>query len=351
MCAYNQYAVRFHTTAPHITKDTHPRIFIMGNAWSTLTTSGLSCPYSNGLCISLPRGVFIVSTFYFGFRLCVYSLEDKSLVRIIGDSGPGKEQFNFEYGGLCVSPDGECVLVAEEGNQRVQQLRIADGSWVRFAGEGVLKSPQYLDCNTDVIVVSESCQHRISVLSWADGSLRAQFGGRGISPGRLLGPCGIRLLASGDELVVADSHNDRLCVFTLSGEFVEAVGSAEHGLNRPNDVLECVPAGRFTVANTDSRHRLVRLNRDGSDVEMFGDNGVVTRTLNGPSVLALNGPSVLAALPDGGMAVLEFESRRFVMVGEMKLRREWVTACVVLSTREWRADDGVKRARVTPGEC
>ncbi len=56
------------------------------------------------------------------------------------------------------------MLVAEANNNRVQQVRIVDGSWVRFVGEGVLAGPQYVDCNADVIAVSEEC-HRINVLS------------------------------------------------------------------------------------------------------------------------------------------------------------------------------------------
>jgi sugar lactone lactonase YvrE len=116
-------------------------------------------------------------------ELYMYSLADGSLVRKIGGAGSGKGQFNLFLGGLCVSPDGDSVLVAEYWNKRVQQVRIVDGSWVRFVGEGLLGEPEYVDCNADVIVVSEEGLHRISVLSWADGSVRAQFGSDGSGPG------------------------------------------------------------------------------------------------------------------------------------------------------------------------
>ena len=66
--------------------------------------------------------------------LHMHSLEDGSLVRRIGSKGSGKGQFNFNMGGLCVSPDGDSVLVAECYNNRVQEVRVVDGSWVRFVG-------------------------------------------------------------------------------------------------------------------------------------------------------------------------------------------------------------------------
>jgi hypothetical protein len=169
----------------------------------------------------------------------------------------------------------------------------------------VLKEPQFVDCNADVIAVSESC-HRISVLSWAHGSVRAQFGSWGSGPGKLNCPKGVRLLADGSGVVVADCRNHRLCVFALSGEFVAAVGSREQGLSDPFDVLECASDGSFIVANWDS-HNLIKLSRDGAKVGVFGKNGGG----NGE----FNYPSALAALPDGGVVVREWDGARFQVFG------------------------------------
>jgi hypothetical protein len=123
------------------------------------------------MCVSLKHGLIIVSDVSGGYQLHMHSLLDGSLLRSIGSKGRGEGQFSCFYGGLCVSPDGDSVLVAECYNKRVQQVKIADGSWVRFVGVGVLEEPDYVDCNTDVIAVSETALHRISVFSWADGSV------------------------------------------------------------------------------------------------------------------------------------------------------------------------------------
>ncbi len=291
--------------------------------------SSVPCALGNFMCVALKHGLVVLPNPE-THRLDMYSLTNGSLVRSIGNQGSGEGQF-WTFGGVCVSPDGDSLLVAEFGNNRIQQVWLVDGSWARFVGKDVLRFPQYVDCNSDVIVVSEE-KHGISVLSWVDGSLRAQFGSRGSGPGQLLCPSGIRLLACGSEMVVADCYNHRLCVFTLSGEFVETVGNKTHHLTRPFDVLECASDGSFIVATWDS-HKLVHLSRDGAEVGAYG-NG------------EFSAPTALAALPDGGMVVREFFGSRFQIFHGLGLRKTWISACVILAARGWSADGATKRVRV-----
>ncbi len=115
--------------------------------WPPVFDRKAGCARGYGMCVARNHGLVIFSENQDrdGFQLLVHSLADGSLVRSIGSKGSGKGQFNFSCGGLCVSPDGDSVLVAEWHNNRVQQVRIVDGSWVRFIGEGVLKLPEYVD--------------------------------------------------------------------------------------------------------------------------------------------------------------------------------------------------------------
>jgi DNA-binding beta-propeller fold protein YncE len=176
--------------------------------WPPIHSYSAVCARGYGICVSLKHELIIVPGSYL---LHSHSLLDGSLVRSIGSKGTDKEEYMFDSGGLCVSPDGDSVLVAEQySNYRVQQLKIADGSWVRFVGVGVLQCPYDVDCNTDTIAVSETYSNRISVFSWADGSVLAQFGSKWSGPGELKYPRGLRLLCDGNELVVADTCNDRL---------------------------------------------------------------------------------------------------------------------------------------------
>ena len=279
------------------------------------------------MCVSLKHGLVIVS----GTRqnLCMYSLVDGSLVCWVGGIGSGKGRFNYNCGGLCVSTDGDSVLIAEEYNHRVQQVRIVDGAWERFVGEGVIPHPQFLDCNAVVIAVLDAYCGRIGVLSWNDGSVLAQFDRREIGdPGRIKDPYGVRLLADGSGVVVVDWGNHRLCVFTLSGDFVTAIGNKESGLHAPTAVLECAVDGSLIVSGYWT-HELIKLGTDGAIVEVYGKKG----DGNGE----FNCPIALAALPGGGLVVREFLGARLQIFRGLELRKAWVTVCVTLSICEWGA--------------
>jgi hypothetical protein len=286
---------------------------IMGAALSTRRI--LACPdrkgHGNGICVSAKHGVAVLP-FTFTQQLRIYSLINGTLIdRTV------KQQLINNSIGLCVSSDGDSVLVVERCNGRVQEVRITDGSWVRFVGEGVLKCPHNVDCNGDVIVVSE-LNPSISVLSWVDGSMRARFGSYGSGPGQLKYPQGVRLLADGSGVVVADSWNDRLCVFALSGELVAAVGSRDQGLNFPHDVLECALDGNFIVANTHG-YNLMKLGRDGVKVEMYGRYGGG----NGQFI----DPNALAALPNDGCLVVDSGNQRVQHLAHLRARLAWMRAC------------------------
>ncbi len=281
------------------------------------------CAYGWGMCLAPKHGLVILSD-YFTQHLCMYSLADGSLVKTIGgQNAHGEGRFNFNIGGLCITPGGDSVLVADFLNNRVQEVNIMDGSWVRSVGEGVLWHSQFVDCNTDVIVVANNL-HRVCVFSWHAGDLISQFGGYGSGPGQLKYPRGIRLLSGcpTTQLVVADSDNHRLCVFELSGEFVRAIGSRKQGLNVPFDVLECCADGCFVVANYGT-HNVVKLSPAGEVVGVYGGT-----TAPGDSEFRF--PSALAALPAGGLVVREKEKRLQVFHG-LDLRVEWITACVSLA--------------------
>jgi hypothetical protein len=285
-----------------------------GNMGAAVSTRrNISCPESYGICVAIPHGLFVVSDKK-SHQLLMYSLIHGTLIRSIGSEGNGKGQL----GNLCVSPDGDSVLVAERDNDRLQEVRLVDGSWVRFVGEGVLKYPQSVDCNGDVIVVSEVVNHRISVLSWADGSLRTRFGNEGHGIGQLMYPMGVRLLADRSGLVVADYSNHRLCVFTLSGKFVAAVGSCKQGVCLPRDVLERVSNGSFIVASWGSEY-VTQLSRDGVNAGVFGKYG----TDNGYN----DGPNALAALPNDGCLVVDPDNRRVQQIAHLQARLTWMRAC------------------------
>jgi hypothetical protein len=294
----------------------------MAITWAPMHSLSADCAVGYGMCVSLKHGLIVISECVAsgGFRLDMHSLLDGSLVRSIGSKGNGTGQFTFLFGGLCVSPDGDSVLVAERFNNRVQQVKIADGSWVRFVGVGILKYPDFVDCNADVIAVSETSLNCISVLSWADDSVLARFGGYGWGLGDLWYPLGLRLLCDGNELVVADSFNHRLCLFTVTGELVSTFANENAGLLDPCDVIEYGADGGFITA-IKARMKLAHVSRAGEVTD------VLDSTVS--SAIQLDDPLALAALPDGGLVVRT--RKRLHVFNGLNVRLSWITACAVFA--------------------
>ena len=260
------------------------------------------CKQGHGIAVDATRGVVVVSSFNSDYMLYVYSLADGSMKRWFGGQGAGKGQFHWAAGGLCMTPRGT-VLVAEYYHNRLQEVSIEDGSWVRFVGEGVLERPQRVHCSETVIAVSDTDQHCVTLVSWVDGSLLARCGsGLGSGNGQLNGPRGLRLLANGGGVVVADTGNDRLCVFSLAGEFVRAVC----GGKSPRDVVECDGDASFIVANLDA-NTVSKVSAATGVVTPFGATGTASGQFSMPAALALVDSDPRSA----SLVVMDFGNKRF----------------------------------------
>ncbi len=243
-------------------------------------------------------------------------------MRKIGGRGSGKGQFSFGYSGLCISPDGDSVLVAEDLNSRVQEVRV-DGPtaacpWVRFVGERMLTRPRFVDCNVNVIVVSED-RNSVSVLSWQTGELLYCYNIMlslqlsripDYATERRFLMCVARL--SGDNMVLADWSRNELSVVSLSGLSVAKVG--ETTLHSPLDMT--VRHDGFFVADCHGL-RVVEMSSDG---------------VLGACRMFANGDT-LASLPDGGLIVLDRSPRavfaQFHVFFGLDLRALWVSLCVM----------------------
>lgn len=269
--------------------------------------------YAKGLCV-LPKHEIIVLPNRKVGELHVYSLLDGSLIREIGELGHGRGQLNFGCGGMCVAPDGDSVLLADFFNDRVTQIRVLDGVWLRCMGDGVLTCPNYVDCNTDVVAVSHSALFRICVLSWPDGNLLAQFG----SSSELRDPGAVRILHDGSGLVVADYPNHRLCVFSLRGEVLATVGNERKGLNAPHDFIEYTTDDSFIVANW-RNDKLVKLSKNGGKAKsIVWNEGAFTE------------PVALAAFPNGGIVIRSNTPGRITVLHLLELRFVWIRVCATL---------------------
>lgn len=174
------------------------------------------------------------------------------------------------------------------------------GNHVRKIGEGVIVgSVLGLSATADMIVVSCSTKSKkIRLFDAISGDLIRSFGDYGWDDGAMLSTLGLRFTPHGGHILVCDTDNRRVSLFTLTGEFVRYV---QHGcLKSPSDV-DFASNGDILVSDGNN-HRLCVFSSDGSTLlRTFGEQGDAPGQFQSPIALAVNG---------GHVFVLESSSNR-----------------------------------------
>jgi DNA-binding beta-propeller fold protein YncE len=159
---------------------------------------------------------------------------DGTLVRQIGSKGQAAGQFDVPRG-LAVSKAGE-LFVADSDNHRVQVFRVSDGTFLWNIGGAKGSGNEQFIRPVDValspdeteLLVVDFGNARIEVIRARDGQYLRGWGGRGSAKGQFERPHSIVLTGSG-EVLVADTHNHRVCVFALDGTCRGWIGSQGSG--------------------------------------------------------------------------------------------------------------------------
>jgi DNA-binding beta-propeller fold protein YncE len=142
--------------------------------------------------------------------LDIHSLATGELICHFGSRGDGPGQIGYCATGIRFTPDGTCLLVAEYINSRLSLFTV-DSVFIKHIGSGVL-----YDGLKDVsfgaggeIIVADSGNHRICVLSPDGDTLIKTWGSEGTAAGQFEFPHA--LAVSGSYLYVMD--NTRVQVF------------------------------------------------------------------------------------------------------------------------------------------
>jgi DNA-binding beta-propeller fold protein YncE len=136
-----------------------------------------------------------------------------ALILSIGAWGRGPGQICDGCEGLRFTPDGQFIVAAEYGNQRLSVFRVSDGGFVKHIGAGVVA-----DGNKDVqfalngeLIVADFDNQRVCVFSADGDTLLRTWGTLGSADGQFHDPTALALVDS--KLFVLDQGSARVQVF------------------------------------------------------------------------------------------------------------------------------------------
>lgn len=170
---------------------------------------------------------------------------DKGTGSVVAAYTTGAGGGNFRYPqGVSVTSGGD-LWVADPQDGRVQ-VRRSDGTWSSYTGGSggaalVFPTDVAVDENDGVAWVTDAFNSRVEALSLSTGALVTMFGTVGSAPGQLEYPEHLSYDAAGNRLLVADTYNDRIQVFTL-GALADAA---------PTVALTAPADGAYTPSSPD----------------------------------------------------------------------------------------------------
>ncbi len=196
----------------------------------------------------------------------------------------------------------------------------ASGYVSRFGRKNVNNFPRGVDVAADgTLFVANTRDNAIQVYN-AAGALSATFGSIGSGNGQLNAPTDIAV--SGDNVVVSDTGNQRLQVFTKTGAFVRTIGSGAgsgNGQFSGPQRLAVDSSGRIYVADT-GNHRVQVFEFDGTFVRTIGASGTGLGQFNQPSSVAIASDGTLYIADTGNHRVQRLSTgNQFSLVANASL--------------------------------
>lgn len=215
--------------------------------WTQQMALGARLPY--GVWAS-PDGETVWTTELWDGRVIVYRKGSRDWERqsTFGSTGNAADQLHYPEG-LCASPDGTKVWVADTLNHRVSIWARDGAGWAPETTFGSLgEGPEHFSQPEDVVVsadgktawVADSFNGRIAVWRESAGvwTPLTQFGSAGNGPGQLNSPSGLAVSEDEKTVWVADWGNHRISIWTFeSGEWQPSERFGSQG-SRPNELFQ-----------------------------------------------------------------------------------------------------------------
>jgi len=180
-------------------------------------------------------------------RFQVFAVDNKdAFVRQFGAKGQRDGQFSFPSG-VCVDVVGS-VIVADTGNSRIHVITANEyGAYMRtFGSRGVVAGQFNQPMDVDVslagtVAVADTKNNRVQLFDSSDRMIQ-QIGFGGYVPGTLNSPAAVAIwrdhIAEQEFVIVADTKNSRVQVFSMSGQVVTIFGDSPVN-DKPSLVAPC----------------------------------------------------------------------------------------------------------------
>lgn len=217
--------------------------------------------------------------------------------------------------GLGLDVDGNIVVV-EPHYSRFNHHSV-DGTLLRQWGErgtadGQLVQPRAVAVNSrgELYVAEFGGRERVQRFNATGKVLLGLWGGPGDGPSQFNRPEGIAVDGK-DRVLVADSCNHRVQVFSTEGTYLREFGRAGSGrgeMSYPYDVKIDLE-GRIYVCEF-GNNRVQVFSESGASLEVIGRGGAGPGELNNPWGLALDSKGNLYVADSGNHRIQRFERRR-----------------------------------------
>ena len=229
-----------------------------------------------------------------------YSLKKEPVVTA-GKVGNGDNELNAA--GMAIEEDNKLIFIADCGNSRVQIVSFEGQFMTRF-GQDTLKKPWGITVTNEHVFITDIGLHALLQFGRKSYELISRTGTKGSEDGQFNYPLGLCIDYNG-EVLVADSDNNRVSVFSKGLIFISNFGIGE--LKDPRDVK----------LTTDSV--LVVLDRSSKCVHFYSKNGHLLRS----SVSQGEGPDCLLFRPTffcldlaGNIIISDYGNHRIKIVSQ-----------------------------------
>lgn len=193
---------------------------------------------------------------------------------------------------------GVCLLLASIYGQAADYSQSLPELRFLFSLSGTINQPAAVAIhNTGHIYVLDGTRHRIQVYD-ASGQPLFAFGRRGRAQGEWLNPMDVQI--QGDELIVADTGNQRLSFFSLDGTFkrhLPLTTPAQTGASAPVEVVALKLDDNVVYWSDRRHHRICAQQLDtGKAIRCFGQAGRGRTEFRYPFRMAMDQAGYLHAI-------------------------------------------------------